>query len=198
MQDFNHPDPQNERRINTEPAQQNTQSENQQVAPPVPPVSQPQYQQPVPPVAPVSQPQYQQPVPPVAPVSQPQYQQPAQQNYQQPAQPTYQSPPQPQPVYQQGYGNQPQYSTQNNNAKSFPPVKTGEWMLTMFIMGIPLVGFIMLLVWAFSSGTNPSKSAWAKATLIWGVILTVIYVIIYLIIFLVAGFSVSSLNLGNF
>ena len=135
-------------------------------------------------ITPVSQSQYQQTVPPVPPVNQVQYQQPQQQNYQQPyqqpAQPTYQSPPQPQPVYQQGYQNQPPHQQHyNQKPTTYPPVKTGEWMLSMFLMGIPLVGFILLLVWAFSSDTNPSKSSWAKATLLWGIIITVIYVVSY-------------------
>ncbi len=182
MEDFNHPDPQNERRTNQEPATQNTQPESQQPIPPVAPVSQPQYQQ--------------QPVPPVAPVSQPQYQQPPQQNYQQPQQQTYQSPPQPQPVYQQQYQNQqPQQVHYQQKPTVFPAVKTGEWMLSMFLLGIPLIGFIMLLVWAFSSDTNPSKSSWAKATLIWGIIATVVWVVVYLIIFLVAGISFNNINL---
>ena len=67
-------------------------------------------------------------------------------------------------------------------------------MLTMFLMSIPLVGSIMLFVWAFSSGTNPSKSNWAKATLIWGVIAGILIVIVYAIIFLIAGITFSSFN----
>ncbi len=50
------------------------------------------------------------------------------------------------------------------------PVSVGEWMLTMLIMVIPLVNLIMLLVWAFGSGTDRSKANWAKATLLWMVI----------------------------
>ena len=42
-----------------------------------------------------------------------------------------------------------------------------DWMITILITAIPLVGFIMLFVWAFGSNENPSKSNWAKATLIW-------------------------------
>jgi hypothetical protein len=56
-------------------------------------------------------------------------------------------------------------------------VKTGDWVLTLFICAIPLIGLIMLFVWAFSGGTNPSKANWAKACLIWlaiGFFLTVI------------------------
>ena len=55
-------------------------------------------------------------------------------------------------------------------------VSVGEWILSMLISAIPVVGFIMLLVWAFSSSTPPSKANWAKATLI------------FLLIFMVLGF----------
>ncbi|TVQ41291.1 MAG: hypothetical protein EA370_02445 [Wenzhouxiangella sp.] len=57
------------------------------------------------------------------------------------------------------------------------PVSVGNWMLTILIMAIPLVNLIMLLVWAFSSGTPESKSNWAKATLIWMLILIVVSVL---------------------
>ncbi len=61
--------------------------------------------------------------------------------------------------------------TQNNQI-----VKTGDWVLTLFLCAIPLIGLIMLFVWAFGGGTNPSKANWAKACLIWlamGIVLTV-------------------------
>ncbi len=64
----------------------------------------------------------------------------------------------------------------NSNVET---VKTGEWFVTLLITAIPLVGLIMLLVWAFGSNTNPSKANWAKATLIWMVIAIAIYVIIF-------------------
>ena len=45
-----------------------------------------------------------------------------------------------------------------------------DWMITILITAIPLAGIIMLFVWAFGSNENPSKSNWAKATLIWAAI----------------------------
>lgn len=42
-----------------------------------------------------------------------------------------------------------------------------DWIITIFITMIPVVGQIMLFVWAFSSGVNPSKANWARANLIW-------------------------------
>jgi hypothetical protein len=43
------------------------------------------------------------------------------------------------------------------------------------------VGFVALLVWSFDEGRQPTKSTWAKATLIWYVICTIIAVFILLI-----------------
>ncbi len=45
-------------------------------------------------------------------------------------------------------------------------VSLGDWLITMVIMIIPLVNFIMLFVWAFSSSTPVSKANWAKASLV--------------------------------
>ena len=48
-----------------------------------------------------------------------------------------------------------------------PPINTGDWFLTILISNIPLIGLIMLVVWAVDKENNPSKSNWAKAKLIW-------------------------------
>ena len=48
-----------------------------------------------------------------------------------------------------------------------PVMTLGEWMIIMLLTAIPIVGIIMLLVWAFSGETNPTKSNFAKAALIW-------------------------------
>ena len=57
------------------------------------------------------------------------------------------------------------------------PVSLGNWMLTILIMAIPLVNLIMLLVWAFSGSTPVSKANWAKATLLWMLIMIVVAVL---------------------
>lgn len=57
-------------------------------------------------------------------------------------------------------------------------VKMGEWMVTYLITMIPLIGIIMMFVWAFGSNTKPSKANWAKAALLWSVIIFVIYILI--------------------
>lgn len=74
------------------------------------------------------------------------------------------------------------------------PVRTSDWFWTLFLTAIPLVGLIMLLVWAFGSGNNINKSNWAKATLLWILVVTMFYVLI-LVIF---GLSFLSLNNNNY
>jgi len=64
-----------------------------------------------------------------------------------------------------------------------------DWLVTFVVMLIPLVNLIMLLVWAFGSGTQASRSNWAKALLLWGLIITALYVLLFSII----GISLLSL-----
>ncbi len=70
-------------------------------------------------------------------------------------------------------------NTATNTPSNSEPVKTGDWVLTMLIMAIPIVGFVMLFVWAFGSGTKPSKANWAKASLIWMLIAVGFYAILF-------------------
>jgi cell division protein FtsW (lipid II flippase) len=48
-----------------------------------------------------------------------------------------------------------------------PVLSTKDWVITLLISFIPIVGFVMLFVWAFGSNENPNKANWAKAALIW-------------------------------
>lgn len=68
--------------------------------------------------------------------------------------------------------------------ESEEPVSVGDWLLTMIIMAIPIIGFVMLFVWAFGGG-KPSKANWAKATLIFMAAMFVLLVGFYALIFLV-------------
>lgn len=65
---------------------------------------------------------------------------------------------------------------------SVPVMSIKDWMITILITAIPLVGFVMLFVWAFGGGsTNPNKQNWAKATLIWFAIIIALYLIVFMI-----------------
>lgn len=69
--------------------------------------------------------------------------------------------------------------TPGNNA----PVSVGNWLLTIIVASIPLVGLIMLLVWSFSDDTPVSKRNYCKALLI----LMVVAIILFGIIIAVGG-----------
>lgn len=57
-----------------------------------------------------------------------------------------------------------------------------EWALTIFIASLPLIGLIMVLVWAFDSTTNIHKKNWAKGNLLI-MILAMILVLFFLFVF---------------
>ncbi len=63
----------------------------------------------------------------------------------------------------------------------FAAVKTGEWIVTLLITMIPIVGIVMLFVWAFGGNANPSKANFAKAGLIFMAIIFAIYVLIAIV-----------------
>ncbi len=60
---------------------------------------------------------------------------------------------------------------------NYKPMTIGDWLITFLIQAIPLVGFIMLFVWAFGDGTHPSKKSWAQASLIFALIMLVLVII---------------------
>lgn len=70
----------------------------------------------------------------------------------------------------------------NTDTSHAPVMSLKDWLITLIITAIPLVGVIMLFVWAFSAGENPNKSNWAKASLI------VIAIVVLLYIFIFAAF----------
>mgnify|MGYP001294017411 CR=1 FL=1 len=45
-------------------------------------------------------------------------------------------------------------------------ISTGNWLITKFLMQIPILNLILLLFWSFQKDQNYNKANWAKATLI--------------------------------
>ena len=73
-------------------------------------------------------------------------------------------------------------------------ITVSDWMLTVFIASLPLVGIIMLFVWAFSNNVPESKANWAKAMLLWSLIV-IILVAVFMTIFGGAFFGSESYHL---
>ncbi|WP_225735829.1 hypothetical protein [Gulosibacter chungangensis] len=70
---------------------------------------------------------------------------------------------------------QPQYNYERPASQTD---SLGSWMLAVFLMMIPIVGFIYLLVLAFGGTESIAKKNYARATLLWMVILVVISIVI--------------------
>lgn len=88
-----------------------------------------------------------------------------------------------------------QSNTTSPNNQAAPYVNqehtsTGNWFLSIFLAGIPLVGLILLIVWAFSHSTPLSKRNWARAMLIWMVVALVLFTFVAL----VGGIGLASME----
>ncbi len=64
-----------------------------------------------------------------------------------------------------------------------------DWAITIFITSLPLIGLIMLLVWAFSDDTNIHKKNWAKGNLL---IMLIILAVVFAFLFLFGGIALMS------
>ena len=74
--------------------------------------------------------------------------------------------------------------------RSAPVISLGEWIITFIVLAIPLVNIIMLFVWGFSSGTNPSKQNFCKATLI-------VYAVCLVLFFVFGGMTILTAMRGG-
>lgn len=163
---------------------------------------QPQTQQSAPQQSQSQQPAPQQPAPPQQPLQQaapqqPPQQQPQQPQYQQPPQQSAPPPPGPQsqpyvyaPPSQNGayyadphYGaNQPPpYANSGNRGGPLAPVMSiGSYLLTFFVLSIPIVGFILFIVWAFDT-TNLNRRNMLIAQFIWALICSAVAIVLLII-----------------
>ena len=74
------------------------------------------------------------------------------------------------------------------------PMSMKDWFITLLISYIPLVGLLMLLIWAFDNTTNLNKKNWAKASLVWmlvGIGIAIILIVVFASIFMGV---ISSMN----
>ena len=113
-------------------------------------------------------------------------------------QPVY-VPPQPQRPVQPAY-TPPQQPYYNNQAAGYgvlqanrEPLGVGSYIGMFFLSAIPMVGFIMLLVWAFGSSVNLNKKNYARAILIMGLIGVAVWVVIFVIGLAVGGSILNGL-----
>ena len=68
-----------------------------------------------------------------------------------------------------------------NQFPEHPDDSVGAWMLTLFVAGIPVVGFIYLLVLALGSGGSPAKRNYARAMFIWQIIALIVLILVFVL-----------------
>lgn len=73
------------------------------------------------------------------------------------------------------------------------PMSVKDWLITLLIMAIPIVGFVMLFVYAFSSDGNENRRNWAKAQLI----VMAIVLAIVMLAFIIFGSLFAAAMAGN-
>ncbi|MGB5983224.1 MAG: hypothetical protein WBG46_13870 [Nonlabens sp.] len=90
---------------------------------------------------------------------------------------------------------QDNFATPQHHQQEIKPLK---WTLYLFVASIPLVGIIMLLVWAFGNDSNRIRSNWAKGALIYALIVLVLYFVIALIFGAAFAAAMSSGNYESY
>lgn len=70
----------------------------------------------------------------------------------------------------------------DGNQNKSTPLSVGDWVLTIFLSGLPLIGLILLFIWAFGDNQRTERINWAKATLLWYLI-GIAFVAIFFAIF---------------
>ncbi len=68
-----------------------------------------------------------------------------------------------------------------NQFPEHPDDSVGSWMITLLLVGIPVVGFIYLLVLALGSGSSPAKRNYARAMFIWQIIGIIALVLMFVL-----------------
>lgn len=72
------------------------------------------------------------------------------------------------------------YENEKYRGMDLTPLSPGQYALYIFLAGLPLIGIILLLVWAFSSGGNLHQRNWSRGMLL---IVAIVYGIIILSFF---------------
>lgn len=81
----------------------------------------------------------------------------------------------------------------NTNQELEKPVSVGDWILTLIILAIPVVGFIMMVVWAFGGTPSVSKRNYCRACFVF-VLISIVLGMLFLFAF--GGLAMLSANMN--
>ena len=74
--------------------------------------------------------------------------------------------------------------SQQQNATNIMSYK--DWAVTIFLASLPIIGLILVLIWAFDSNTSINKKNWAKGMLL---LLVIYFDIAMLFLFMFGGLA---------
>lgn len=60
--------------------------------------------------------------------------------------------------------------------KEYEPISTSNWVLTMLALGIPFLNLLLIMYWALSRHSHPSKKNFARAFILLAGIGIVFYI----------------------
>lgn len=74
------------------------------------------------------------------------------------------------------------------------PLSVKDWLVTLLLMAIPVVGIVLLFVYAFGSNENPNRQNWAKAQLIMMAIIFALIIFMFLVFGSIFAASMATQN----
>lgn len=85
------------------------------------------------------------------------------------------------------------FSQEDAGQPALRPLSVKDWLITLVLTAIPIVGLILLFYWGFSDDTHPSKENWAKAALLFYLILIVLNILFF--VFFIGSFAYLGSNI---
>lgn len=76
------------------------------------------------------------------------------------------------------------------------PLSTGEWLVTLLISAIPLVGIVMMFVWAFGDG-NVGRRNLYRAQLILAAIILSLALLVFIAMAVFGGLLAAASQAGR-
>jgi len=69
-----------------------------------------------------------------------------------------------------------------NQTQDSSVMSVKDWVITLLVTALPIIGLVMLFVWGFGSGTNQNKANFSKAVLVWytiSIVLSILFMMVF-------------------
>lgn len=96
---------------------------------------------------------------------------------------------------QQAGGTWQKQAPKNTEEALHKPLSFGDYLLLFLVLAIPILNIILLLVWSFSKEENTNRKNFARAALIYVIVISILQVFFFLwLMFFIMGIAVSMEN----